>query len=61
MGMDLRTYEHTVPPANRAFHEHAEIVLLYAEGILPLEDDDDGIDPDVPLDGSQSPTKTIRE
>ena len=40
MGLSLREYERTIPPANRIFHESAEMMILYKEGILPLDPDE---------------------
>lgn len=42
MGVPAAEYERTVGPANRYFHELAELVLLHKQGVLPLDPDDDG-------------------
>ena len=37
MGYSLREYERCVPPANRHFHETAELASCYADGLFPLD------------------------
>jgi hypothetical protein len=39
MGASFAEYEASVGPVNKHFHETAETVLLYKEGLLPLEVD----------------------
>lgn len=40
MGLSFRDYVRAVPPANRKFHESAELAVCYKLGILPLDDDE---------------------
>lgn len=39
MGTSFAEYEASVGPANKHFHETAETIVLYKEGVLPLEVD----------------------
>lgn len=68
MGYSLREFEREVPPANREFHVMAEQLLLYKEGVLPLDPDDaetPGADVDADVDtpdASATPgSKRIRQ
>lgn len=56
MGMPFSDYERTVGPLNKQFHENAEAILLYREGVFPL-DPDEREEPDVE-DPSTSKTRT---
>lgn len=44
LGVTFAEYERTVGPKNKLFHESAEMVYLSRDGILPIDDDDEGAD-----------------